>query len=43
MSVREGGDTGRPAVTSDMPDGYASVFREIAGKLAARISVMEYA
>ncbi|HEU5088065.1 MAG TPA: Mrp/NBP35 family ATP-binding protein [Roseiflexaceae bacterium] len=43
VSIREGGDTGRPAVTSDMPDSYASVFRDIAGKLAARISVMEYA
>ena len=43
VTIREGGDTGRPAVTSDMPDSYANVFREIAGKLAARISVMEYA
>jgi ATP-binding protein involved in chromosome partitioning len=43
ISIREGGDTGRPVVTSDMPDGYADVFRDIAGKLAARISVMEYA
>jgi ATP-binding protein involved in chromosome partitioning len=43
MSVREGGDTGRPAVTSDMPDGYAEIFREVARQLAARVSVMEYA
>jgi ATP-binding protein involved in chromosome partitioning len=43
ISVREGGDTGRPAVTSDMPDGYAEVFREVARQLAARVSVMEYA
>jgi len=43
MSVREGGDSGRPAVTSDMPDGYAEIFREVARQLAARVSVMEYA
>ncbi|HEX5688745.1 MAG TPA: P-loop NTPase, partial [Roseiflexaceae bacterium] len=43
MSVREGGDTGRPAVISDMPDAYAETFREIARQLAARVSVMEYA
>jgi ATP-binding protein involved in chromosome partitioning len=43
MSIREGGDAGRPAVTSDLPDGYAEVFREIARRLAARVSVMEYA
>ncbi len=43
MSVREGGDTGRPAVISDMPDAYAETFREVARQLAARVSVMEYA
>jgi ATP-binding protein involved in chromosome partitioning len=43
ISVREGGDSGRPAVTSDMPDGYADLFREVARQLAARVSVMEYA
>ena len=43
MSIREGGDTGRPAVTGTSPDGYADVFREIARRLAARVSVMEYA
>lgn len=43
MSVREGGDTGKPAVTGDAPDGYAPIFREIARTLAARVSVMEYA
>lgn len=43
MSVREGGDAGRPAATTDQPDGYADVFREIARQLAARVSVMEYA
>jgi ATP-binding protein involved in chromosome partitioning len=43
MSVREGGDTGRPAVTTDQPDAYAATFRAIAQQLAARVSVMEYA
>jgi ATP-binding protein involved in chromosome partitioning len=43
VSIREGGDGGRPAVTSDAPDAYAEAFREIARKLAARVSVMEYA
>jgi ATP-binding protein involved in chromosome partitioning len=43
ISVREGGDTGRPAATTDHPDGYAEVFREIAQRLAARVSVLEYA
>lgn len=43
MSVREGGDTGRPAVISDAPDAYAETFREVARQLAARVSVMEYA
>jgi ATP-binding protein involved in chromosome partitioning len=43
ISVREGGDSGRPAVISDMPDAYADVFRDVARQLAARVSVMEYA
>jgi ATP-binding protein involved in chromosome partitioning len=43
ISVREGGDSGRPAVISDMPDAYAETFREVARQLAARVSVMEYA
>ncbi len=43
MSVRSGGDAGQPAATSDQPDAYAAVFREIAQQLAARVSVMEYA
>lgn len=42
MSIREGGDSGRPSVTSDMPDGYADVFREIARQLAARVSVLTH-
>lgn len=43
MSVREGGDTGLPAVISAAPDAYAEIFRDVARKLAARISVMAYA
>jgi ATP-binding protein involved in chromosome partitioning len=43
MAVREGGDSGRPAVISDQPDAYAEVFRAISRQLAARISVMKYA
>jgi ATP-binding protein involved in chromosome partitioning len=43
ISVREGGDSGRPAVINDMPDAYAETFREVARQLAARVSVMEYA
>lgn len=43
VSVCEGGDSGLPAVMSETPDAYADVFREIARKLAARVSVMEYA
>jgi ATP-binding protein involved in chromosome partitioning len=43
ISIRAGGDEGRPAVTGDAPDGYAEVFRAIARQLAARVSVMEYA
>jgi len=43
ISVREGGDSGRPAVISDMPDAYSGIFRDVARQLAARVSVMEYA
>lgn len=43
ISIRTGGDNGQPAVTTDLPDGYADVFRAIGRKLAARVSVMEYA
>jgi ATP-binding protein involved in chromosome partitioning len=42
MSIRAGGDTGKPAVTGDLPDGYAPIFRDIARRLAARVSVMEH-
>jgi ATP-binding protein involved in chromosome partitioning len=43
MAVRESGDAGRPAVTDARPDAYGDAFREIARRLAARVSVMEYA
>ena len=43
MSIRIGGDSGAPAVTSALPDAYAETFREAARQLAARVSVMEYA
>lgn len=43
VSIREGGDTGHPAALNEASDAYADVFREIARKLAARVSVMEYA
>jgi ATP-binding protein involved in chromosome partitioning len=40
MSVRSGGDEGRPAVTSNADDAYATVFRQIAQQVAARVSVL---
>jgi ATP-binding protein involved in chromosome partitioning len=43
VAIRESGDAGRPAVISDAPDAYAEAFRDIARKLAARVSVMQYA
>jgi ATP-binding protein involved in chromosome partitioning len=43
LSVREGGDEGVPATTSDAPDAYAEVFRTVAQQLAARISVQQIA
>ncbi len=43
MSIRAGGDSGRPAVISEAADAYAETFREVARQLAARVSVMEYA
>lgn len=42
-SVRSGGDAGQPAVTSDAPDAYAEIFRDVARKVAARISVLTHA
>jgi len=41
MSIRAGGDDGRPAVLSNNQDAYADVFRTIAQRLAARVSVLE--
>jgi ATP-binding protein involved in chromosome partitioning len=40
MSVRSGGDEGRPAVTNNAADAYADVFRQVARQVAARVSVM---
>ncbi len=42
ISVRAGGDDGRPAVANDAPDAYGDVFREVARQVAARISVMKF-
>ncbi|WP_129670360.1 Mrp/NBP35 family ATP-binding protein [Candidatus Chloroploca sp. Khr17] len=42
MAVRAGGDTGAPAVISDADDAYADRFRDVARKLAARISVLKF-
>jgi ATP-binding protein involved in chromosome partitioning len=43
ISVRAGGDNGRPAVIDEAPDAYADVFRQVARQIAARVSVMTYA
>ncbi len=43
IAVREGGDSGQPAVISAAPDAYAEIFRGVARQIAARISVMKYA
>jgi ATP-binding protein involved in chromosome partitioning len=43
MPVRAGGDNGVPAVVSAAPDAYADQFRDVARRVAARISVMKYA
>lgn len=42
MSIRAGSDTGAPAVISDAADAYAEVFRAVARRLAARISVLKF-
>ena len=42
MSIRAGGDAGRPAVLSDKSDAYADVFQALARQLAARVSVLEH-
>jgi len=41
--IREGGDLGQPAVTSDEPESYAAAFREVARNLAGRVSVEAFA
>ncbi len=43
MTIRAGGDQGRPAVISDAADAYAQTFRQLARQVAARISVMTMA
>jgi ATP-binding protein involved in chromosome partitioning len=40
--ITEGGDSGRPAVLAYPATGQAASFREIAQKLAARISTLQY-
>jgi len=42
MSIRAGGDDGRPAVLSENSDAYADVFQSIAQRVAARVSVLEH-
>ncbi|HMQ29411.1 MAG TPA: Mrp/NBP35 family ATP-binding protein [Chloroflexaceae bacterium] len=42
IAVRQGGDSGTPAVISDAPDAYAEEFRALARQLAARISVLKF-
>ncbi len=39
MPIREGGDTGQPAVTQTAKDAYAESFRDVARTLAGRISI----
>jgi ATP-binding protein involved in chromosome partitioning len=43
LAIREGGDAGRPAVTSEQPDSYAEAFRDVARNLAGRVSVEAFA
>jgi ATP-binding protein involved in chromosome partitioning len=43
LAIREGGDVGRPAATSEEPEAFAESFREVARNLAGRISVEAYA
>lgn len=42
IAVRAGGDNGSPAVSNEAPDAYATVFRQVARQLAARISVLKF-
>lgn len=43
VSVREGGDHGKPATLNDAPDAYADLFRSIAQQVAAQVSQIAYA
>lgn len=43
LAIREGGDTGQPAVTSELPEAYAEAFRDVARNLAGRVSVEAFA
>lgn len=43
IQIREGGDRGAPAVTSEHPDAHASAFRAVARNLAGRVSVEAFA
>ncbi len=43
LRIREGGDRGEPAVTSEEPDAYAEAFRAVARNLAGRVSVEAFA
>jgi ATP-binding protein involved in chromosome partitioning len=43
LRIREGGDRGEPAVTSDEEGAYADAFRSVARNLAGRVSVEAYA
>jgi ATP-binding protein involved in chromosome partitioning len=38
--IRAGGDVGRPVLLEEPESALAAVFREIAGRLAARLSVL---
>jgi ATP-binding protein involved in chromosome partitioning len=42
MSIRAAGDQGTPAVLSTADDAYATVFQDLAQRLAARVSVLEH-
>jgi ATP-binding protein involved in chromosome partitioning len=43
LGIREGGDQGKPAVTSEAEGSYAHAFRAVARNLAGRVSVEAYA
>jgi ATP-binding protein involved in chromosome partitioning len=40
MQVREGGDNGRPVVLANPESIVAAAFRELAGKVAQRVSIL---